>query len=265
MSLNIKIENFEGPFDLLLHLIKKNKMDISDIKIYEITNQYLEYIHTMEEMDLEVTSEFIVIAATLIEIKSKLLLPKHKDDETAMDSDEQDPRKELIDKLIQYTKFKEAALFLKAREQGTGKIFSKKPEIIEEKKKNIDPKDFLKGVTMLSLYELYNKLIAVYRNKINTSNVINKEIHMDKYKIEDKMDYLKENIRFGKKIPFSSIISACGSKMEAVVTFLALLELMKLKFITVAQGQNFTEIYVERVNEDEECGYQSDGNSGGIS
>jgi segregation and condensation protein A len=252
MSLNIKIENFEGPFDLLLHLIKKNKMDISDIKIYEITNQYLEYIHAMEEMDLEITSEFIVIAATLIEIKSKLLLPKHKDDENAVDSEEKDPRKELIDKLIQYRKFKEAALFLKEREQGTGRIFSKKPEIIEEKKKNIDPKDFLKGVSILKLYELYNNLLTIYGNKINRSNVINKEIPIDKFKIEDKMDYLRENIQIGRKVLFSNIINQCTSKIEVVVTFLALLELMKLKCIIVIQEQSFTEIYVERINEDEE-------------
>lgn len=251
MSLNIKIKNFEGPFDLLLHLIKKNKMDIYDIKIYEITNQYLEYIHTMEDMDLEITSEFIVIAATLIEIKSKLLLPKPKNDENAVDIDDQDPRKELIDKLIQYRKFKSAAMFFKDRELGTGRMFSKKPEIIEEKKKSLEPRDFLKGVNMLQLYELYNKLITVYSNKINTSNVINKEISVDKFKIEDKMDYLRENIEIGKKIPFSAISNRCSSRIEVVVTFLALLELMKLRFITVVQEQNFNEIYVERISENE--------------
>lgn len=252
MSLNIRIENFEGPFDLLLHLIKKNKMDISDIKIYEITNQYLEYIHTMEEMDLEITSEFIVIAATLIEIKSKLLLPKQKEDESAVDLDEKDPQKELIDKLIQYKKFKAAALLLKEREQGTGRMFSKKPEIIEEKKKPADPKDFLEGVSILKLYEIYNNLMMIYRNKKNSSNVINKEIPIDKFKIEDKMDYLKKHIEIGTKVLFSSIINECTSKIEVVVTFLALLELMKLKYITVVQEQNFTEIYVERTNINEE-------------
>lgn len=252
MSLNIKIDNFEGPFDLLLHLIKKNKMDISEVKIYDITNQYLEYIHAMEELDLEITSEFIVIAATLIEIKSKLLLPKQKDDENAMDLDEKDPEKELIEKLIQYKKFKAAALLLKERELGTGRMFSKKPEIIEEKKKNVDPKDFLQGVNILKLYELYSNLIATYRNKKNIANVIEKEIPIDKFKIEDKMDYLKQSIEFGKKIGFSNIINECTSKIEVVVTFLALLELIKLRYIIVVQEQNFTEIYVERTISDEE-------------
>jgi len=253
--LNIKIKNFEGPFDLLLHLIKKNKMDIYDIKIYEITNQYLEYIHAMEDMDLEITSEFIVIAATLIEIKSKLLLPKPKNDENAVDLDEQDPRKELIDKLIQYRKFKSASLFLKDREQGTGRMFSKKPEIIEEKKKSLEPRDFLKGVTMLQLYELYNKLIILYGSKLNTSNVINKEISVDKYKIEDKMDYLRNSIVVGRKTPFSAIANKCSSKIEIVVTFLALLELMKLRYVTVVQENNFNVIYIERISGNEEEKY----------
>ncbi|MCT8976012.1 segregation/condensation protein A [Clostridium sp. CX1] len=249
MSLNIKIENFEGPFDLLLHLIKKNKMDIYDIRIYEITNQYLEYIHAMEELDLEITSEFIVIAATLIEIKSKLLLPKTNNDESAADAEEQDPRKELIDKLIQYRRFKAAAMFLKEREQGTGRMFGKKPEIIEDKKKSVEPSEFLKAVTMLHLYELYNSLISKYKSKMNTSNIINREIPIEKFKIEDKMNYLRESIQFEKKVPFSSIIYKCSSKIEVVVTFLALLELIKIKAVTVVQERNFKEIYIERMSE----------------
>lgn len=255
MSLNIKIENFEGPFDLLLHLIKKNKMDIYDIKIHEVTKQYLDYIHAMEEMDLEVTSEFIVIAATLIEIKSKMLLPKAKLDENAADLDEQDPRKELIDKLIQYRKFKAAAKLLRDREVGLGRMFGKKPEIIEEKKKPQCTQELLKGVTMLKLYEIYSKLINIYRNKMNTDNVINKEIPIDKFKIEDKMEYLMNNIEVGKKTLFSSIAEKCSSKIEIVVTFLALLELMKLKSVTVIQENNFREIYVERISENEEHEY----------
>lgn len=252
MSLNIKIENFEGPFDLLLHLIKKSKMDIYDIKIHEITKQYLGYIHTMEEMDLEITSEFIIIAATLIEIKSKMLLPKPKIEESAEDLDAQDPRKELVDKLLQYRKFKAAAKLLKDRELGLGRMFGKKPEIIEEKKKPQSHQELLKGVTMLSLYEIYNRLITVYKNKINTTNVINKEIPIDKFKIEDKMEYLRKNIETGVRIPFSSIAVKCSSKIEVVVTFLALLELMKLRYVTVIQERNFREIYVERVEEHEE-------------
>ncbi|GAE02350.1 segregation and condensation protein A [Clostridium botulinum B str. Osaka05] len=108
MPLNIKIHNFDGPFDLLLHLIKKNKMEIYDVSIYEITNQYLQYLNRMEELDLEITSEFIVMAATLIEIKSKYLLPKVEEEK---EEEENDPQKELLDKLLEYKKFKAAAEF----------------------------------------------------------------------------------------------------------------------------------------------------------
>lgn len=255
MPLNIKIENFEGPFDLLLHLIKKNKMDIYDIKIQDVTKQYLEIINAMDEMDLEITSEFIIIAATLIEIKSRMLLPKPKIDENESDTDEMDPRKELVDKLLQYRKFKAAASFLRERELGTGRMFGKKPEIIEEKKKTQSSQEFLKGTTMLSLYEIYSKLMLIFRSKMNTSNVINREIPIDKYKIEDKMEYLRKNIKIGSKVSFTTIAEQCSSKIEIVVTFLALLELMKLKYITVIQEHNFREIYLERMQDYEEQEY----------
>ncbi|NOV88853.1 chromatin segregation and condensation protein Rec8/ScpA/Scc1 (kleisin family) [Clostridium acetobutylicum] len=124
MTLNINIDNFQGPFDLLLHLIRKNKMDIYDIKIFDITNQYIQYLNEMKEMDLEITSEFIVMAATLIEIKSKYLLPKTKEEEE--EKEESDPTKELVSKLVEYKKFKLAADFLKNRELDYGEVFSKK-------------------------------------------------------------------------------------------------------------------------------------------
>src|SRR5665647_804503 len=122
MPLNIKLENFEGPFDLLLHLIKKNKMDIYEVRIHDITAQYLEYIRAMEEMDLEVTSEFIVIAATLIEIKSRLLLPKSSGEENAEDS-EAETAETLLIKLAEYKRFKTASEYLNGRFDGTGAMY----------------------------------------------------------------------------------------------------------------------------------------------
>ncbi|EQB86689.1 hypothetical protein M918_13070 [Clostridium sp. BL8] len=142
MSLSIKITNFEGPFDLLLHLIKKNEMDIYNIRILEITNQYLDILKQMKEMDLDITSEFIVIAATLIEIKSKILLPKPKVENE--EENEEDAAKELINKIVLYKKFKVAAEFLLERERETGIMFSKKPEIIEEKNYKETTADLLK-------------------------------------------------------------------------------------------------------------------------
>jgi segregation and condensation protein A len=249
MALNIKIENFEGPFDLLLHLIKKNEMDIYNIKIYDITNQYLQYINQMKEMDLEVTSEFIVIAATLLEIKSKMLLPKLPQDEVAAD-EEKDPRKELIAKLVEYKKFKQIAEFLKGREQETGVLFTKKPEIIEDNREK-DDTDILKGITILQLYNLYNEIMNMYYSKMNKENVIQREIPVDMYKIEDKMEYLKGKIDYKNHIYFSELMRECTSKMEIVVTFLALLELIKLKNVKVIQESSFKEIYLERGETDE--------------
>lgn len=242
MPLNIKIENFEGPFDLLLHLIKKNQMDIYDIRIYDITTQYITYLNQMKEMDLEITSEFIVIAATLLEIKSKMLLPRNdKEDEM----EEEDPRKELVSKLLEYKKFKLVANFLKEKEDSVGIMFSKKPEIIEDKR--IDNNDILKDITILELFNIYNNLINVHRAKMNTDNIIDKEIPLDKFKIEDKMIELSSKLDKGEKIVFSEIIYECESKMEMVVTFLALLELIKLRVVSAVQEGAFKEIYVEGV------------------
>lgn len=248
MSLNIKIENFEGPFDVLLHLIKKNKMNIYDIKIYEITEQYLKYINDMRDMDLNITSEFIVIAASLIEIKSKTLLPKVSLDETD-ENEKEDPRKELVDKLLQYKKFKMAAEFLRSRCDNIGRMYGKKPEIIEVKGKDIS--EILKGITMLDMYENYTRMMKEYASKFNNETVLYKKISMDKFKLEDKIIYIKDITYKKKKVEFSSIMKNCPFKIEKIITFLALLELIKLKVIFVVQGKNFSEIYIERVIENE--------------
>lgn len=219
-------------------------MDIYDVKIHEITYQYLEYIHRIREMDLEVTSEFIVMAASLLEIKSKMLLPKQQVQD---EDDGEDPRKELIEKLVEYNKFKSVAELLKNKEIKTGKCFGKKPEIIVKKMENLKPKDFLKGMTMLKLYNIYSKLINTYMEKINVENRINREIPKDKFKIEDKMEYIKSSVDFGQTFKFSNILNKCSFKIEKIVTFIALLELTRLGVVSVIQSGSFNEIYVERL------------------
>lgn len=251
MSINIKLSNFEGPFDLLLHLIKRNKMDIYDIKIYDITSQYLSYIKTMKEMDLEITSEFIVIAANLLEIKSKLLLPKSKIEEP--EEEEKDPRMDLVSKLVEYKKYKLIADFFKERENINGEIFTKKPEIIEDiDKKSSSTEDLLKNISMLDLFNLYDKLMDTYLSKINKENVISKEIPIDKFRIEDKIEELMATFQDKNRIFFSDVKKKCNSKIEIVVTFLALLELIKLRSVKVIQQANFNEIYIERIFNGEE-------------
>ncbi|MEY8762263.1 MULTISPECIES: segregation/condensation protein A [Clostridium] len=250
MSLNIKIENFEGPFDVLLHLIKKNKMNIYDIKICQITEQYLKYLSDMRKMDLNLTSEFIVIAASLIEIKSKTLLPERNSDKNdGGEGEDEDPRKELVDKLLQYKKFKAAAESLKKRQYSTGRIYGKKPEVIESKKEDISK--FLKGVTLWDMYEKYTGLMKKYESRFNDKNVLDKRIPRDKFKLEDKVVYIKNVVHEKKRVKFSTIVKNCSFKIEKITTFLALLELVKLKIIFVIQERNFSEIYIERTTEDE--------------
>lgn len=244
----IKVADFEGPFDLLLHLIKKNKMNIYNVEIYKVTNQYLRHLDEMKEMDLEITSEFIVVAATLIEIKSKTLLPKPKKEE----EDEEDIERKLLEKLIIYKKIKEATEFFKGKYTRSGDIYTKKPEVIEEIKGPVDNDELLRNVTLLDLYNIYNNLLEIYLNKQNRSNVIQKKIFVDKYKIEDKFDYLAERLKNNKVTEFSDLMSECECKLECVVTFLALLEMMKQRMVKVYQNSSFGEILIERRTEESE-------------
>ncbi len=249
MSLTIKTSNFEGPFDLLLHLIKKNQMDIYHISILEITNQYISYLSEMKEFDLDIASEFIVMATTLIEMKSKVLLPKVKEPE----EEEVDDTKELIDKLLQYKKFKGAAEFLGERQLSTGISFTKRPEIIEDTKdrKPQDASELLKDITMMDLYKMYMEVIEIYKSKMNDSFNMEERIKVEVFKIEDKMEELKEVLQGRRNTTFASIVSNSRTKTEVIVTFLALLELIKLKNVKVVQHGNFSEIYLEGVDTNE--------------
>lgn len=244
MSLKIKITNFEGPFDLLLHLIKENKMNIYDIKIYEITNQYISYINKMKSLDLEVTSEFIVMASRLLEIKSRMLLPKMEKEETS----EEDLKDQLINRLIEYKKFKSAAEFLKQRELQTGLVFTKKPEIINDiENTDID----LRGLNFIGLYNIYLNIMKNLKDKKNDNIYIPKKLNIDKYKVEDKIKYINNILTAKKNIFFSAIIKDSKEIVEIVVTFLALLELIKLKRVRAFQKDNFGEIFLERLETNE--------------
>lgn len=241
----VKVADFEGPFDLLLHLIKKNKMNIYNIEIYKVTNQYLEYLNTRKVMDLEITSEFIVVAATLIEIKSKNLLPKVKVDEE--EESEEDIEKRLMERLIEYKKIKNVSEFFKNKYINAGEVFSKNPEIIEEiKPEKIDNDDIFKNLTLLDLYNIYNKILETYREKQNKVNVVQKKIYVDKYKVEDKMEELLERFNSSEVIEFNNLMKESTCKLETVVTFLALLELIKIRTIQVFQDESFSNILIKR-------------------
>lgn len=247
MPVNIKIDNFEGPFDLLLHLIKKNEMDIYNIKIYDITNHYIAYLRTMEEMDLEITSEFIVIAASLIELKSRQLLPKEKK-ETG--DEEIDPEQLLIMRLLEYNKYKSVAEYFKLKIDILGQVYSKKPEIISDYK-GITGTEILKSTSLETLYKIYQKLALSYKKKENTENIIEKKISTEVFKIEDKMEIISNKLKISRRFLFKELLEGCGHRLEAIVTFLALLELIKTKKVNVFQEGNFSEIYVEGIDENE--------------
>ena len=240
----IKVADFEGPFDLLLHLIKKNKMDIYNVEIYKVTNQYLEYLNTRKVMDLEITSEFIVVAATLIEIKSKNLLPKVKVEE---EENEEDIEIKLMERLIEYKRFKVVSEFFNDKYVSSGEVFSKKPEVIEEiKPEKVDNDDIFKNITLLDLYNIYNKILENYREKQNKVNVVQKKIYVDKYKVEDKMEELLERFNSSEVIEFNNLMKESTCKLETVVTFLALLELIKIRTIQVFQDESFSNILIKR-------------------
>ena len=240
----IKVADFEGPFDLLLHLIKKNKMDIYNVEIYKVTNQYLEYLNTRKVMDLEITSEFIVVAATLIEIKSKNLLPKVKVEE---EENEEDIEIKLMERLIEYKRFKAVSEFFNDKYVSSGEVFSKNPEVIEEiKPEKVDNDDIFKNITLLDLYNIYNKILENYREKQNKVNVVQKKIYVDKYKVEDKMEELLKKFNSVEVIEFNNLLKESSCKLETVVIFLALLELIKIRTIQVFQDENFSNILIKR-------------------
>lgn len=245
MAINIKLEEFEGPMDLLLHLIKKAEVDIYDIPIFEITEQYIAYLNAMEELDLNIASEFLVMAATLLEIKSRMLVPNTKT--SGDEEDEMDPRQELIDKLVQYKQYKEFAEHLRDLE-GVNTIFFKEPEIIDDIE---DDEVFFKNITFDNLMKAFNKVVKNYQSKFNKNAEIPKDINIDKYKVEDKMEFIKKIINDdeGGRVPFENLFAGSEEKIEIVVTFLALLELIRLRIIRAIQYDSYGEIFIERQEE----------------
>lgn len=245
--MNIKIENFEGPFDLLLHLIKKNKMDIYNVNIYDITVQYIEYINELKEMDLNIASEFIVMAATLIEIKSRSLLPKKpkvKEEEV-----EEDIEKLLFDRLLEYKKFKRVSAILSDKYIEKGNVYFKKPEIIFQKRDvYIDVNEMFKGMNILDFYVKFKSLMSSYLEKQNNSNPIQTNIYVDKFKIQDKIDFLKQIDE--PVLKFNEIIEQCEEKIEIIVTFIAVLELVKQKYFKIIQVDRFTNIIIQKIEGD---------------
>ena len=244
MELTVKLQVFEGPLDLLLYLLDKNKVNIYDIPIVEITAQYMEYIAEMKRQDLDVLSEFLVMAATLIDIKSKMLLPRDPDDE----EEETDPRAELVQQLLEYKMYKCMAYELKDRQVDAQRVMPKKPTIPEEVLEYQEPlnvEELVSDITLAKLNEIFKSIMRKQQDKIDPLRSKFGKIEKEEVSLEEKTEYLENYATTHKHFSFRSLLEAQSSKVEVIVTFLAILELMKTGKILISQEHIFDDIQID--------------------
>ena len=231
----VKLEVFEGPLDLLLYLIKKDEVDVYDVSLERITQQYLEFMEAFKILDLELAGEFVVMAANLIYIKSRSLLPAHVQppDEEA---EEEDPRWELVRQLVEYKKFKDAAAHLGTREAAQSALFSRLPET----------PDFVaeRPLADVSVFDLINAFNSILK-RLNQREDL-REIFEENFTVSDKIDFIMKMTGSGVTLRFTELFASAASRTEIVVTFLALLELIRLKQLQAVQAEGFGEIELRR-------------------
>jgi scpA/B protein len=234
MELLYKLEHFEGPLDLLLHLIEKDKINIYDIPIVHITNQYLEYVRQMGE-DVELMSEFLVMAATLLDIKARMLLPRRKDED---EGEEADPRAELVERLIEYKKCKIMARELADMEFDGERHLYKAPNIPKEVhnyKQPFDLDELFADIKIDKLKEIYEQILKKQDFRIDKQRSSFGTIKKEPISLEQKIHFVLEQVRLRRKLSFKSILINAKSRLDVVVSFLAILELMKLSRLKVVQ------------------------------
>lgn len=250
MSLSVKLEAFEGPLDLLLHLIEKNKVDIYDIPIAEITDQYLDYVSRMENQDLDVVSDFLVMAATLLDIKSRMLLPPEVNEE----GEELDPREELVARLIEYKMYQYASGELRERQIDAGKSLYKPPTIpaeVAEYEEPVDVKELLDGLTLSRLNQIFQSVLLRQTEKIDPVRSTFGTIKKEPFRVSVKIGNILTFARNAKRFSFRQLLEKQSDKVEIIVTFLAVLELMKMGHLIVNQESLEAEIGLEAVNIEE--------------
>ena len=235
----VSLEIFEGPLDLLLYLIKKDEVDIYEVSIEGITDQYLEYIDTFKILNIELASEFIVMAANLMYIKSRTLLPRNEQ-APEEDIDEEDPRWELIRQLVEYKKFKDAANYLEKREVENQKFYSAEQQFCDDLEEEGEP------IVNVGIFELIQAFQGVLKRFDDEDDLT--EIADDRFTVSDKIDYLITNVSKGQKVKFYQLFEEASTKSEVLVTFLALLELIRLNEFQVRQNGVLGEIELTRTN-----------------
>ena len=235
MNIEIKINEFEGPLDLLLHLIKESKMDILDLKIEVITDQYLDYINKMEEMNLDIASSYLVMAAELMEIKSKMLLPRHEEEE----EEEENPKEQLVNRLIEYQKYKDLTTEFKELEEERHQIFTKAPENIKNYLENAKVVNNSE-VTLDDLIDAFKKFLDRQKEKQPLITKVTKK----EMSVEERRVSIKKVLKERKKINFLELFDVFN-KEYVIVTFLAILEMARLNELLITQEKNFGDIMCE--------------------
>lgn len=238
MNIEFKINEFEGPLDLLLHLIKESKMDIMNIEIEKITEQYMDYLDEQEKMNLEIASEYLVLASELLEIKSKMLLPSFKNEE---EEEEEDPREELVNRLLEYQAYKEITKVLQEKENLRKEIYTKSPENIknyidEVKEINVD-------ISLDDLVEAFKKFL----DRKKDSKPLKTKVTVNEISVSSRRHDIKRLLKDKKKVSFFELFPVI-SKEYIVATFLAILEMAKSRELTITQNDTFDDIICEVVS-----------------
>lgn len=244
MGISYKLEHFEGPLDLLLHLIEKNKVSIYDIPIVTITEQYLDYVNHMDIQDLDLVSEFLVMAATLLDIKARMLLPKEEKEE----EEEEDPRAELVRRLLEYKMYKFMARELEDMEEDAERLLFKAPTIpreVAEYEAPVDLDELLKGLTLAKLQEIFESVIRRGENKKDPVRSGFGTIAREPVSLKKRLAFVLGFARRNRKFSFREMLGGTAGKMETVVTFLAVLELMKVGKIYLTQETVDSDMYIE--------------------
>lgn len=241
MSVEFKINEFEGPLDLLLHLIKESKMDIMNIEIEEITKQYMSYLESQEKMNLEIASEYLVLASELIEIKSKLLLPNIKNEDN--DEEEIDPREELVNRLLEYQAYKEITKVLQEKEELRREIYTKSPENIKNYVNEVT--EITSDVTLDDLVDAFKR----YLERKRDNKPLNTKITVKEITVSSRRHEIKKLLRVKGKVSFEELFPVV-SREYVVATFLAILEMAKSKELIITQNDTFDDIICEVTNEE---------------
>jgi len=243
MGISVKLQVFEGPLDLLLHLIDKNKVNIYDIPIAMITQQYLDYVNQMDKKDLNIVSEFLVMAATLLEIKSKMLLPSEIDEEGI----EEDPRQELVEKLLEYKMYKYMSYELKDKQLDAGRALFKKstvPPEVEAYRPLVNLEELVGDMTLAKLNRIFQMVMKRKEDKIDPVRSKFGKIEKEEINMEDRLQYVKNFLMEHDNFSFTKLLMNNNTKMSTIVTFLVVLELIKTGFISIVQEGTLEDIYI---------------------